>query len=132
MPTYEYTCKACGHDFERFESIVAKPNKLCPKCNKKKAERRISAGGGFLFKGSGFYVTDYRKTAAPANAEGKTDAKSSDAKPADAKPAETKSTDSKPADAKSADAKPASSESKGSKESKSDGGKSGKSSGKVA
>lgn len=61
MPTYEYTCAACKHDFERFESITAKPNKTCPKCNKKKAERRISGGGGFLFKGTGFYVTDYKK-----------------------------------------------------------------------
>ena len=126
MPTYEYTCKACGHDFERFESIVAKPNKLCPKCNKKKAERRISSGGGFLFKGSGFYVTDYRKTAAPAKTDAKAETKSSDTKPADAKPAEAKSSDSKPTDAK-----PASSDSKDSKDSKSDG-KSGKSSGKVA
>ena len=62
MPTYEYACAACGNEFERFESITAKPDKSCPKCNKKKAERRISGGGGFLFKGSGFYVTDYKKS----------------------------------------------------------------------
>ncbi|HEY3322311.1 MAG TPA: zinc ribbon domain-containing protein [Planctomycetota bacterium] len=67
MPTYEYACADCGHEFERFESITAKPNKTCPKCNTKKAERRISGGGGFLFKGSGFYVTDYRKCAAGAS-----------------------------------------------------------------
>jgi len=64
MPTYEYTCANCKHDFERFESITAAPNKSCPKCTKKKAERRISGGGGFLFKGTGFYVTDYKKTSA--------------------------------------------------------------------
>jgi putative FmdB family regulatory protein len=61
MPTYEYACQACGHAFEWFESITAKPNKSCEKCGKKKAERQISVGGGFLFKGSGFYITDYKK-----------------------------------------------------------------------
>ena len=61
MPTYEYTCAGCGHEFERFESIIAAPNKVCPKCKTKKAERRISGGGGFIFKGSGFYVTDYKR-----------------------------------------------------------------------
>ncbi|HLX63775.1 MAG TPA: zinc ribbon domain-containing protein [Planctomycetota bacterium] len=61
MPTYEYACTSCGNEFERFESIKAKPDKFCPKCNKKKAERLISGGGGFIFKGSGFYLTDYKK-----------------------------------------------------------------------
>lgn len=61
MPTYEYACSACGHKFERFESITAKPNSTCVKCSKKKAERQISGGGGLLFKGSGFYITDYKK-----------------------------------------------------------------------
>lgn len=86
MPTYEYTCTACRHDFERFESITAKPNKLCPNCNKKKAERRISAGGGFLFKGSGFYITDYKKSSS-----------ASPAKPAESKPAESCPCGEKPA-----------------------------------
>ena len=66
MPTYDYTCKACGNEFERFESITAAPNKACPKCGKKKAERQISAGGGFIFKGTGFYLTDYKKGGAAA------------------------------------------------------------------
>ena len=61
MPTYEYICSACGHAFERFESITSKPNKDCPQCKKKKAERQISGGAGLIFKGSGFYVTDYKK-----------------------------------------------------------------------
>jgi putative FmdB family regulatory protein len=85
MPTYEYTCASCGHDFERFESITAKPDKSCPKCKKKKAERRISAGGGFLFKGSGFYITDYKKSSGAAAA-----------KPAESKPAENCPCDAKP------------------------------------
>jgi putative FmdB family regulatory protein len=81
MPTYEYTCAACRHDFERFESIVAKPNKSCPKCQKKKAERRISVGGGFLFKGTGFYVTDYKKAGSAKPAESKSEpAKASECK----------------------------------------------------
>lgn len=69
MPTYEYSCTACGHEFERFESITAAPDKKCPKCNKKKGERRISGGGGFLFKGTGFYVTDYKKSPAGGGGE---------------------------------------------------------------
>lgn len=60
MPTYEYVCKACEHEWEEFQSIKADPSKKCPECGKKKAERMISAGGGIIFKGSGFYQTDYR------------------------------------------------------------------------
>ena len=60
MPTYEYECSACGHQFEEFQSIKAKPTVVCPKCKKRKVKRLISAGGGFIFKGSGFYITDYR------------------------------------------------------------------------
>lgn len=60
MPTYEYRCSACDHEWEEFQSITADPTKKCPECGKKKAERIISAGGGILFKGSGFYQTDYR------------------------------------------------------------------------
>ena len=60
MPTYEYICSACGHEFEKFQSISASPIKACPECGKKKAQRKISVGAGFIFKGSGFYETDYR------------------------------------------------------------------------
>lgn len=60
MPTYEYACRACGHEFESFHSITASPLKKCPKCGKSKVERKISVGGGILFKGGGFYETDYR------------------------------------------------------------------------
>ena len=60
MPTYEYECLKCGYDFEVFQSMTAKPKKTCPKC-KGKVRRLIGTGGGIIFKGSGFYATDYRK-----------------------------------------------------------------------
>ena len=59
MPTYEYRCKDCGHQFEEFQSMSADPIDTCPECGGR-AERVISGGAGFLFKGSGFYITDYR------------------------------------------------------------------------
>jgi len=59
MPTYEYECKKCNKIFEVFQSITAEPIKKCPECSSP-VKRRISTGGGFLFKGPGFYVTDYR------------------------------------------------------------------------
>lgn len=60
MPTYEYKCDACDFRFERFQPITAKAIHKCPKCGKNKVKRLISAGGGMIFKGSGFYITDYR------------------------------------------------------------------------
>ena len=60
MPTYEYECGACGHRFEKYQSMTEKAIKKCPECGKAKAQRVISGGAGVLFKGSGFYQTDYR------------------------------------------------------------------------
>lgn len=60
MPTYEYLCENCGHRFEEFQSITAKPLRKCPDCSKLKLQRLIGAGAGIIFKGSGFYETDYR------------------------------------------------------------------------
>jgi putative FmdB family regulatory protein len=59
MPTYEYRCAACGQEFEKFQRMSDEPVAECPSCGKQ-AERRLSGGAGFLFKGSGFYITDYR------------------------------------------------------------------------
>lgn len=60
VPTYDYVCRSCDHRFEEFQSITADPLGKCPECGKRKLERLIGAGAGFLFKGSGFYETDYR------------------------------------------------------------------------
>jgi putative FmdB family regulatory protein len=60
MPTYDYRCDACGHEFERFQSITAPAVRRCPKCGRRKVRRLIGAGGGILFRGKGFYQTDYR------------------------------------------------------------------------
>ena len=60
MPTYEYLCDGCGHEFERFQSIKASALRKCPECSKMQLTRLIGAGGAIIFKGSGFYQTDYR------------------------------------------------------------------------
>lgn len=59
MPTYEYGCEHCGEAFEEFQSITSEPLADCPKCGKM-AKRKFSAGAGIIFKGSGFYVNDYK------------------------------------------------------------------------
>jgi putative FmdB family regulatory protein len=58
MPTYEYECKSCGHQFERFQKMTDKPVKKCPNCGGE-VRKLISSGAGLIFKGSGFYITDY-------------------------------------------------------------------------
>jgi putative FmdB family regulatory protein len=62
MPTYEYLCRKCGHTFEEFQSMSEEPLTRCPECGTDNLARVMGAGGGIIFKGSGFYVTDYRKT----------------------------------------------------------------------
>lgn len=75
MPTYDYECQACGHTFEEFQGINDKHLKKCPECKRMKLQRLIGTGGAVLFKGSGFYTTDYRS-----------DSYKSDKKAAEAKP----------------------------------------------
>jgi len=60
MPTYQYHCNVCGKDFEIFQQITADPISKCPYCGKRGLQRLIGAGAGVIFKGSGFYQTDYR------------------------------------------------------------------------
>ena len=105
MPTYEYACDACGHKFEEFQSIKAKPITVCPKCKKKKVKRLVSGGAGFIFKGSGFYETDYRSEAYKAAAKSdsgvatpaKTDGAGAKTESAPAKTETTAKTESAPA-----------------------------------
>jgi putative FmdB family regulatory protein len=110
MPTYEYVCTKCGHEFEKFQSIAAKPLTICPaelcarkKWGRGKVKKKIGAGAGLIFKGSGFYITDYRsekyreaakKESAAANpsAEGGKRTPGADSKPAakkESKPGKT-------------------------------------------
>jgi putative FmdB family regulatory protein len=62
MPTYDYQCGACGHTFEEFQQITAEPLEKCPECKKKALKRLIGTGAALIFKGSGFYCTDYKST----------------------------------------------------------------------
>jgi putative FmdB family regulatory protein len=99
MPTYEYICEKCGHEFEAVQSMSAKPFKICPEdsCAQKKwgrgrVKKQIGAGAGLLFKGSGFYVTDYRsegykKSAKTDSAPAKTSGNETKSAAAPAKPA---------------------------------------------
>src|SRR5438067_11961208 len=99
MPTYEYKCDACGHRFEKFQSMSAAPIRRCPKCHKNKVRRLIGTGAGLIFRGSGFYITDYRdasykekakadsgETKSAEKTDAKTDAKSDSKPAADAAP----------------------------------------------
>ncbi len=85
MPTYDYLCSGCGHAFEKFQSITASPSKKCPECKKMKLQRLIGSGAGVIFKGTGFYETDYRS-------KSYTDAKSK----AETKPKEAEKKKDKP------------------------------------
>ena len=105
MPTYEYACEKCGHEFEILQTMSSKPLRICPEdlCGRKKwgrgkVKRKISTGGGLLFKGSGFYITDYRSE------------KYKDAAKKDSAPAKTPASDAKPA--AKAETKPAKAEKK--------------------
>ena len=69
MPTYDYVCDGCGHAFELFQSMTDAVKKTCPECGKKKLRRLIGAGGAIVFKGSGFYKTDYRSDSYKKGAE---------------------------------------------------------------
>ena len=92
MPTYAFQCPA-GHQFEKFEKMSAKGTARCPKCGKT-ARRIISGGAGFVFKGSGFYQTDYKNTSASPKAEtesSKSDSKSPPKAEKAEKPAKTES-----------------------------------------
>lgn len=101
MPTYEYKCTACSHVFEQFQSMKDKALTKCPSCGKNKLERLIGTGAAVIFKGSGFYQTDYRSEAYRKSAEAETKASTppSEAAKTDAKPEGSKTEAAKPAEA---------------------------------
>ena len=80
MPTYDYECDACKHTFELFQSMKDSPKRKCPECGKSKLRRLIGTGGAIIFKGSGFYGTDYRSESYKKGAEA--DKKASEPNPA--------------------------------------------------
>jgi putative FmdB family regulatory protein len=88
VPTYEYQCTKCGHRFNEFQRIVDPPVRNCPKCRKKNCvEQLISGGSGLIFKGSGFYITDYKRNGSPTDAKSKPEqSKPEQSKPAGPKP----------------------------------------------
>lgn len=98
MPTYEYKCRSCEHQFEVIQSIKDDALSECPECGKDEAERQISGGGGLIFKGSGFYITDYRSASYKKDAKNdkpKTDKSESKSK-TDTSKSDSKSTADKP------------------------------------
>jgi len=97
MPTYDYRCNACGHEFELFQRMSESPRRKCPECAQNKLERLIGAGAGVIFKGSGFYETDYRSEsyrkgaeAEKKNGDAKADSKSDAASGGESKSGEKK------------------------------------------
>lgn len=104
MPTYDYHCDACEHEFEHFQTITSPVLTKCPECGKKKLRRLFGTGAALVFKGSGFYTTDYRSDSyqKAAKADKPSDAKSSDGKGSDSsKTSDTKSTSDSGSAAKS-------------------------------
>lgn len=93
MPTYEYECSQCSHRFEQFQSIKAEPIKICPVC-KGEPRRLISRGAGIIFKGSGFYQTDYRSSSYQKKAEADNPPAQSTDKSSGKKPETNKKSDS--------------------------------------
>jgi putative FmdB family regulatory protein len=83
MPTYDYICDACGHEFEAYESIMSSPQTDCPACHEAKLRRKIGPGAAILFKGSGFYQTDYRSDSYKAKAKADSPPSESSSKPAE-------------------------------------------------
>ena len=85
MPTYDYACTKCGHTFETVQSMKDAPLKKCPKCGKQSLKRLVGAGAGLIFKGTGFYITDYKKKSGTPDSGG--GEKSSSGGGSDKKPA---------------------------------------------
>src|SRR5258706_8215568 len=107
MPTYDYKCKACGNRLEIFQSMTESPKRKCPACGKNALERLIGTGAAILFKGSGFYQTDYRSDSYKKAAEADRPASEAKSESKDAKTASTTEAKSAPEKGKT-ESKPAS------------------------
>ena len=81
MPTYDYRCRACGHEFERFQKMSDGLLRKCPECKERKLKRLMGTGSGIIFKGSGFYETDYkRKSGGPPSSDSSAKSSGSESK----------------------------------------------------
>ena len=115
MPTYEYECINCGHHFEKFQKMSDKPIAACPKCHKS-IRRLIGTGSGIIFKGPGFYATDYRKS---KPSEGAEERKGQAVARQEKQPQDKQPSDNKPQDKKSQDKQSHQKEAPGAKDTKS-------------
>lgn len=99
MPTYEYRCRECSHTFDEYQQMTADPLVVCPNCGKHTLKRVMGTGGGIIFKGSGFYQTDYKKNGSSPSTGTEKKKAESETKPAETKPSEAASgsKESKPA-----------------------------------
>lgn len=105
MPTYDYECDACGHRFELYQSISADPERKCPECKKLKLRRLIGTGAAVVFKGSGFYQTDYRSDSYKKSAAADSGSSSGGSSSTE-KPSSDKTPSEKPASKPSEDTAP--------------------------
>lgn len=101
MPTYDYVCDACDHKFELFQGINDALKKKCPECGKNKLRRLFGTGAAIVFKGSGFYQTDYRSEGYKKSAAADSSSSSGESKSAESKSSESKPAESKPASSSS-------------------------------
>ena len=99
MPTYEYRCRECSHTFDEYQPITADPLVVCPNCGKHALKRVMGTGGGLIFKGSGFYQTDYKKNGSSPSTTTPKKSKGSDSTTSGGKPPDTSagSSETKPA-----------------------------------
>jgi putative FmdB family regulatory protein len=118
MPTYDYQCQACGHSWELFQSMNDDPEKSCPKCKKRKAKRLLGVGAGLIFKGTGFYETDYKNKSGGEKKEGSSDSDSGSSDSSKSSDSGKSSESSKSSDSKSSSTKKESKKSSGTKKAK--------------
>ena len=101
MPTYDYACDSCGHALEIFQRMVEDPMTVCPECEEPTLKRKIGAGAGIIFKGGGFYETDFKEKKGSRDSGTKTTASNKAKEKSDSSPKETKKPESKESPSKS-------------------------------